>query len=72
MPAYTEDDTFRKLTQSPYNDVLSFVMNHFNAHPHHDDWEVEEHIIPMGWTYPEFLKIYKGSAEDGREAIFRG
>ena len=48
MSTYTEEDTFRKLKQVPYDELLPFVINHFNAHPHHDDWEVEEHIIPMG------------------------
>lgn len=58
----TEEDTFKALSQTPFNDVLRRVWRtDYNL----DTPETLEFLTQYGWTYKEFFKIYlKLSSEE--------
>lgn len=52
MKQYTADETFRVLTQKPFEHVLKVAMKHL---PNIDTFEeAEKFLLKLGWTVNEF------------------
>lgn len=58
----TEDDTFRKLRQTPFNEVFSLYMK-LLPRCRDPEW-IDELLEPHGWTYSELQTRIKNSSSN--------